>query len=343
MRQRYLPENIWSRTHRHQHQIKVIHRFKASLPRKTGKLLPFVPNQFAMSLQAQNRLRGMLLMIFAVAILAVMDAALKQLGNHYSPLQVAAMRGMSSLPFILALLAHQKNFTQLIKVRWGWQILRGLISIATLYCFVYAFQRLNLADAYCIFFISPILIAALSAPLLGERLEWRGWLAIMLGLVGVIWMLRPSGSNWFNHGTIAALGATFGYVATSFIMRIVSRTDTTSASTFWFLIFVSLGAGLLALPDWRAPVSADWPWLLAIGLCGWLGQQAMSEAFRLAPPAVVAPFEYTALLWGVLLDYFIWGALPNTGLWGGASLVIASGLYMLWHEHRQHQVHRKSA
>ena len=290
-----------------------------------------------MNLKAPNRLQGMLMMIFAVAALSVMDAALKQLGNHYSPLQVSAMRGMSSLPFIIALLAHQKNFKQLLKIRWAWQITRGMISIATLYCFIYAFQRLNLADAYCIFFISPLVIAALSAPLLGERLELRGWLAILVGLIGVLWMLRPTTSHWLTDGTLAALCATAGYVATSFIMRIVSRTDTTSASTFWFLIFVSLGAGLLALPDWRAPVADDWPWLVLIGLCGWLGQQAMSEAFRLAPPAVVAPFEYTALLWGVLLDYFIWGALPNTGMWGGASLVIASGLYMLWHEQRLHR------
>lgn len=275
----------------------------------------------------------MLYMIIAVGLLALMDAALKMLADHYSPLQVAAMRGMSSLPFMLALLAWKRDFMQVLRVRWGWQLLRGVLSVITLGSFVYAVKRLNLADAYCIFFFAPLLIAALSAPLLGERLDWRGWLAILVGLAGVIWMLQPGGHDWAGGGALAALVATVGYVLGSMVLRVVSRSDTTAASTFWFLAWVSLGAGLLALPDWRAPVAGDWPWLLAIGILGMLGQTAIGEAFRLAPPVLVAPFEYTALLWGVLLDWFLWRQAPHTGMLGGASLVIASGLYMLWREH----------
>lgn len=285
----------------------------------------------------KNRLHGMFYMIFAVGILAVMDAALKHLTNHYSPVQISAMRGMSSLPFAIGLLLWNKEMGQIFRVRWGWQLLRGAISIATLCTFIFAFKLLNLADAYCIFFIAPLLIAALSAPLLGERVELRGWLAILVGLIGVIWMLRPGGSHFPLWGALAALAATVGYVCSSLIIRVVSRTDSSGASTFWFLALVSTGAGLLALPGWRAPLQQDWPWLLLVGICGMLGQHAISEAFRLAPPAVVAPFEYTALLWGVLLDYFLWGATPNTGLWGGATLVIGSGLYMLWREHLLHK------
>ncbi len=280
----------------------------------------------------------MFYMIFAVAILSVMDAAMKNLSHHYAPFQVSALRGMSSLPFILALLAYKKNFKQLLAVRWGWQLLRGAVSILTLYAFIYAFQRMNLADAYCIFFISPLLIAALSVPLLGDKIEWRGWVAIIVGLIGVIWMLRPGGNQWEVSAVFAAVVATLGYVASSFIIRIVSRTDSTHASTFWFLLLVSVGAGLLALPQWRAPLLEDAPIILIVGVCGMLGQHAISEAFRLAPPALVAPFEYTALLWGVLLDYFIWGASPNTGIWAGALLVIGSGLYMLWREHLAQRV-----
>jgi drug/metabolite transporter (DMT)-like permease len=279
----------------------------------------------------------MLLMIFAVALLAFMDAALKKLVQNYSPMQVSAMRGMSSLPFALALLAWNKDFAQVLRVRWGWQLLRGVISVFTLAGLIYAFKRLNLADAYCIFFFAPLLIAALSAPLLGERIEPRGWVTIIVGLCGVIWMLQPSGTQLFSSGAVAALLATVGYVFASMILRVVSRTDSSAASTFWFLIMVSAGAGVLALPDWRAPLATDWPWLLAVGISGILGQHAISEAFRLAPLSLVAPFEYTALLWGVLLDYFLWQALPNTHLWGGATLVIGSGLYMLWREHVLHR------
>lgn len=286
----------------------------------------------------QNRLRGMFYMIFAVGILAFMDAGMKVLADHYSPLQVASMRGMSSLPFMLALLAWNKDFKQVLRVRWGWQLLRGLLSVLTLGTFIYAFKHLNLADAYCIFFIAPLLIAALSAPLLGEHIEWRGWAAILVGLGGVIWMLQPGGHQLNVSAALAALVATITYVLGSIVLRVVSRTDSSAASTFWFLVLVAIGAGVLALPTWRAPLASDWPWLLAIGISGMLGQSAISEAFRLAPPALVAPFEYTALLWGVLLDWFLWAQAPNTGLWGGATLVVASGLYMLWREHVLHKV-----
>ena len=280
----------------------------------------------------QNRLRGMAFMVFAVAILSFMDACLKHLTQNYTPLQVAAMRGMSSLPFVLALLALHKGFAQVLRVRWGWQLLRGVISVITLGSFIYAFKYLKLSEAYTIFFFSPLLIAALSVPLLGERIDWRCWLAIVIGFCGVIWLLRPNGDYMLSIGVLAALVATVGYVFCSLILRVVSRTDSSAASTFWFLIMVSVGAGVLALPEWRTPLAADWLWLLAIGVSGMLGQHALGEAFRLAPPALIAPFEYTALLWGVLLDFFMWGVLPNNSMWGGATLVVGSGLYLLWRE-----------
>lgn len=277
----------------------------------------------------------MLFMIFAVAVLAFMDACLKKLTQNYPPLQVAAMRGMSSLPFILVLLAWNKDFAQVLRVRWGWQLLRGVISVITLGSFIYAFKYLTLSEAYSIFFFAPLLIAALSVPLLGERIDWRCWLAIVIGLCGVIWLLRPNSDYSFSLGMLAALVATVAYVFGALILRVVSRTDSSLASTFWFLVMVSVGAGVLALPGWRALVATDWLWLLAIGVSGLLGQHALGEAFRLAPAALVAPFEYTALLWGILLDFFFWGALPNSGMWGGATLVVGSGLYLLWREHRR--------
>lgn len=276
-------------------------------------------------------------MILAVGVLAFMDAALKMLSHHYPPLQLAAMRGMASLPFSLALLAHHGAFAEVVKVRWGWQLLRGVVSIITLCAFNISFKQLNLSDAYCIFFIAPLLIAALSVPFLGERIEWQRWLAIVVGLIGVIWMLRPSGNSLVGIGALAALVATISYVIGSIILRVVARTDSSMASTFWFLATVSIGAGLLALPDWVTPLAGDWGWLLAIGISGIIGQHTISEAFRMAPPAIIAPFEYTALLWGVLLDYVLWGASPNTGMWGGALIVIGSGLFMLWREHRTHK------
>lgn len=278
----------------------------------------------------------MLCMIGAVAVLAGMDAALKALSQHYSPFQVTAMRGMASLPFTIALLLRKGQFGQLMRVHFRWHLLRGVIAVITLVTFIYALHQLSLADAYCIFFIAPVLITALSVPFLHEQVDWQRWLAIFAGLAGVIWMLKPGAQGWVSWGALAALVAAIGYALSAISLRIVGRTDSAAASTFWFLALVALGAGILAAPHWQAIQQVDWPWLLAVGLSGAIGQHYISEAFRLAPAGVVAPFEYTALIWGILLDFLVWGTPPNTGMWGGAAVVVGSGLFMLWREQKLH-------
>jgi drug/metabolite transporter (DMT)-like permease len=118
-------------------------------------------------------------------------------------------------------------------------------------------------------------------------------------------------------------------------LRLLARTDTTASMVFWFSVLLSVGAGLLAIPDW-VPLAADhWPLLLGIGITGALGQHLITEAFRHAPAAVVAPFEYTALLWGVTLDLVIWHVLPGAVTLAGGTIVIGAGLYLLARERRQ--------
>jgi drug/metabolite transporter (DMT)-like permease len=114
----------------------------------------------------------------------------------------------------------------------------------------------------------------------------------------------------------------------------LARTDTTESMVFWFSVLLSVGAGLLALPGWAPLQSADWPLFAGIGVTGALGQHFITEAFRRAPAAVVAPFEYTALLWGVALDLAIWRVLPGGTTLAGGTIVIAAGLYLIARERR---------
>jgi drug/metabolite transporter (DMT)-like permease len=180
---------------------------------------------------------------------------------------------------------------------------------------------------------APLLVAALAVPLLGERVARVQWIAIAVGLAGVLLMLAPRGGQWASLGALAAVIAAVTYSVAVVSLRLLSRTDTTESMVFWFTALLTLGAGLLD-PGWE-PLLQDHFWLLVgVGISGALGQHFITEAFRHAPAAVVTPFEYTALLWGVALDFAIWRVLPGTVTLVGGALVIGAGLYIIQRERR---------
>jgi len=290
-----------------------------------------------------NPRRAALLMLASVALFSLMDAGLKTLSAHYPPFQVAALRGLSSLPIVFAWVVLTTGPTTLLRVRWPLHLLRGVLGIAMMASFVYALKRLPLSTAYSIFFVAPLLITALSVPILGERVGPRRWTAIGIGLLGVLVVLRPTGEGLLVDGKvslagIAVLVAAVGYSVSAITVRVIARTDSTQAITFWLLALMALGAGVIALPDW-VPLRAQDAWIIgAIGIAGALGQYTITEAFRLGEASLIAPLEYTALVWGVALDLALWGVLPDAITWLGAAIIIASGLYLL----RRERVHAEA-
>jgi len=216
--------------------------------------------------------------------------------------------------------------------RWGLQLARGAMSVLMLTCFIYAVRALPLADAYSIFFVSPLLITALSVPFLGEHVDARRWAAIGVGLLGVLVVLRPTGAGTLTLAGVAALVAATCYSLSAIAMRVLGRTDSTESMMFWFTAMVALGAGALAAPHWVALKPEHWPLLAAVAVTGALGQYAITEAFRRGEVSVVAPFEYTAIGWGVGLDWILWSSRPQARMLAGAAIVIAAGLYLLQRE-----------
>jgi drug/metabolite transporter (DMT)-like permease len=179
---------------------------------------------------------------------------------------------------------------------------------------------------------APLLVVLTASVMLGERIARHVWFTIIVGLAGVFVMLRPSVEGFASLAGLAALGSALAYAVVVVMVRVLSRTETTASMVFWFLVMIAIGAGMLALPDWVAILAADWPWIVAIGLAGWAGQHLITEAFRLAPASVVAPFEYTALVWGVAIDWVVWQTLPGVRVLAGAAIVIGAGLYLLHRE-----------
>ncbi len=282
-----------------------------------------------------ERLRGIAYMVSAVFIFSIMDSLLKRLSSHYGPLQISCLRCVSSWLFLLLPIAWQKTWSELRPRNAPLHLFRAALGVGMLASFVFAVHRLSLAQTYSLFLAAPLLMTALSVPIHGEKVTAKRWLAIVVGLGGVLFILQPWGKGSISlTAACAAAAATICYSLSALTVRTLGSSNSSMSMVFWYLLLVGISAGLLALGDWRPVPAADWGWLFGIGITGALGQMWLTDAFRRAPPAVVGPFEYTAILWAFAIDWIFWSATPSSSLVVGACIVIASGIVVILDEHR---------
>ena len=271
-------------------------------------------------------------MLVAGLLFAFMDAGMKWISNDYSPFQVATLRSLSALPLVLAWILLRGKAGTLLRVHWGLHVLRGLLGVGMMVGFVYGLARMPLSTAYAIVFVAPLLVTALAVPFLGEKVGPRRWIAIGVGLLGVLVVLRPTGEGVATAAGLAVVLAALSYSIAAITVRKLALRDSPEAMVFWFLVLLAVFAGAIAAFDWR-PVQREHLWVIAgIGLTGALGQVALTHAFRLGEASQIAPLEYAALVWVVLLDLALWQALPDGMTWVGAAIIIASGLYLIRRE-----------
>ena len=280
----------------------------------------------------RQNLRGIVAMLVAVGALSLMDASLKTLSQHYTAWQTACLRGLVTLPVAAVWTATSGGFGQLMRVRFPLHLARGVLGIGTLAAFTYGVRTLRLSEAYTIFFVAPLLITAFAAIMLKERVDAKRWMIIAVGFIGVIIVLRPTGEGAVSFAGLAVLLSAVGYALSAITVRVLGRTDSSQSMVFWLMLFVAIGAGALALPDWRPIVRADWPVIGAMAVTGSIGQWAITEAFKRGEASVIAPLEYTALVWGIAIDWTLWRVLPVPRTFVGAAIVIACGIYLIRRE-----------
>ena len=271
-------------------------------------------------------------MLAAVASFSLMDAGMKLLSAHYPPLQVTLLRGAASLPFVLVWVLASAGVRSIVPVRWGLHLLRGVLGMVMIGCFVYALKRMPLSTAYTLYFVAPLLVAALSVPLLGERVGPRRWTAIGIGMLGVVVVLRPGVDGLVSLPGLMVLLAATAYAIAAETVSLLTRTDTPQSMVVWFLAIMAVGAGLAAIPGW---VPLRWEHaalILGMGLAGAFGQIALTSAFMRGDASMIAPLEYTGLVWVIAWDWLLWQTLPDTATWTGAAIIVASGLYLLRRE-----------
>ena len=284
-------------------------------------------------------------------MIIINDAITKWLSGDYPVHQIVLVRSLVAIPITVLILAPlEGSRIQWRTTRPGLNIARGvLLAVANLGYFL-GLAALPLADTMTLFFIAPLLITALSVPFLGEQVGWRRWLAVLAGMVGVIIILRPGVSVLAAAGVLPVIGA-LAYASMQTIARRLRTAERASTMALYLqvtfmLIAVVIGLCIgdgrfggtgdpsldFLLRAWRWPTSNHLGLMIIAGICIGLGGYLITQAYRIGPASIVAPFEYTALPWGILLGFAFWGELPSAFGWLGMLLIVGGGLYVLYRE-----------
>lgn len=264
-------------------------------------------------------------MTLGVAAFAVHDMVGKVVVEEYPVVQMLALRSAIALAILLAIVLRRGGVPPLRRRSIPAHLVRLVAMLGAILLFFSALQELPLADATAIAFGAPFIMLALSGPLLGERVPGGAWVAVVVGFVGVIVIVRPDGE--VEPEALLAVGASVLYALGMLVTRHLGRSESVLNMLFW-MIAGQLTLAALAVPFVWEPVEArHWPLLVALASLNLLGQLGLVRAFSLAPVSVVAPFEYTALVWAAALGFVVFGDVPSGRLWIGASIIIAAGVY----------------
>lgn len=283
----------------------------------------------------QNRLIGIGLRVTAIACFALM-AALIKLGHAAgaSTVELVFYRSAFGLLPVLLWIAATRDFGAWRTERplaHGWRAAIGLSAMSLGFA---ALAYLPLAEATTISFALPLFAVILSALFLKEKVGRHRWTAVGAGFVGVVIVMRPEGSQLPPAGLLLALLSALAAAAAAVSIRQMGRTESTQTIVLWFGLLGTLLTGLLMPFHFVAHDGRTWLILLALGCLGGAGQIFLTASLRYAPVSVVVPFDYLQLLWAVLLGWLLFASRPPATTWAGAAVIIASGLYTLYREHR---------
>ncbi len=281
--------------------------------------------------RSDNSTLGVLLMSLAAFLWVLHDAISKWVMQDYSIYQILLLRTIFSLLPILIVLRHEGGTARLRDARVWVCLGRGCLAVASFWLFLAALPLMPLTDIFAIVMSAPLLISALSALVLKERVTFRRWVAILIGFSAVLVMVRPGG-DVVSPGALLVVGAVVVYSFTMILTRRLGSTESAGAMTFYSAL-VFLAVGLIAAPfSWIQPTPIGMLLMAAIGLLAGSAQYCVIQAFRIAPPSLIAPFEYTSLLWAMLFGFLVWGDVPTALILAGAAVIIVSGIYVLHDE-----------
>lgn len=284
----------------------------------------------------EKPLRIFLLAVGSTAFFACMNVFVKLAAEYHSLPQILFFRSaIGLLPIILLMYMTSHGLSLLHTKRHVGHFVRGLVGIISMFCFFMSFHLLPLTEATSLHFASPLILTALAVPFLKERVGRHRWAAVLVGLLGVLFMMQPSGSSNLL-GSFIAICAAFLSAIAMINVRKLGTSEHALTIAFYFSVYGTLIGGATMLFAWSTPTPYTWFLLLMTGLLGGAGQICLTAAYAGAPAAYVSPFSYLAIIFAALFDIVIWSVYPGWHTVVGSTIVMASGLYILFREARKH-------
>jgi drug/metabolite transporter (DMT)-like permease len=300
--------------------------------------------------QSEDNLRGIMFLCAGVFIFSFQDIIIKLLSSTYPVHQIVFIRGFLALPLLLIIVHHDSGLETLKTKKPVLHVLRSLAMFCAYLFFYLAAAAVPLTTAVALFFTAPLMITALSIVVLGEKVGWRRWAGVIVGFVGVLIILRPGLADIEPAG-LFSLAAALAYTLAQLIARRLGVTDSASVMAFYsMLAFTYLGAGMgfvlgtwgpgagggdasdFLLRGWVMPGGLELAMLITVGVISAMGFYLLSQAYRLGEANTVAPFEFTSMIWAMILSFAFLASVPDMYTFIGAAIVGGAGIYVLRRE-----------
>ncbi|WP_322994811.1 DMT family transporter [Castellaniella sp.] len=287
----------------------------------------------APSTRPQNPVIGIAFILTGVLALTLSDAFAKWLTAAYPPIQILFLRALIALPIIMGVVTALAGQQALRSRYLPIHLLRGAINIAAAACFYTGLMYLPLAENTAVAFAAPLFVTVLSVFILKETVDRHRWAAVLIGFLGVLLIVRP-GADSFQPAALFPLMTALLYGAMMMTARAIGPAEGMLTTTL-YIVVGQLVFSVLLIPWFWEPIQwAHLPFFLAIALCSTLGLGLITQAFRVAPASVVAPFDYSGLLWAAVLGWLFWDEIPDLLAYLGVLLIAGSGVYIALREAR---------
>ena len=259
-----------------------------------------------------------------------LDLCAKEILQTYSLTQFVLLRSAIAVAIMLAVAPRFGGYASLRTREPGWHILRSLLAVGAMFGFFYGVANMPLINALTLGYTAPLLVTALAAIFLGEKVGWRRWAAVSVGFIGVLIMLRP-GREPLSFASIAVLIAAACYASQAITARRLGSTETTLSLSFYVVVApLIISTVLIGQEDWLAPDAVGWTLIVGAAACSVVAWVGFVNGYRAVSPAILAPLEYVALVGGALAGFLIWDERPDSGVITGAVIIVGSGLFVLY-------------
>ena len=268
----------------------------------------------------------------AMMMFSATDGAAKYLSSDIAPQQIIFLRFVIVLILILLFCIYRGQWDILKTTQPTLQILRGLLLAVCSLIFYFALKHLPLELCAAIGFVSPLFVTALSIPFLGERVGLRRWIAVLIGLLSVLMILRPGGVS-FQLAMLLPLGSSLCWAMALVLTRLMRGSEQALTVLAWSSLVGVAAVFPLVWPVWVTPNASQWTILILLGVFNGLGQYLVIRAFMLASASLLAPFSYSIIIWSMLIGLIIFNSFPDGITLVGTAILIAAGLY-IWHREK---------